>query len=352
MAVADDSLGSSAVAPAASSAVDEDAIPENMSFEQKKAEVMRQLLHGPDPLMMTVEWRQIVQGLTPVERNPLAPPPLTWASSPPSQYEKDYFQFIYALDLRAFATRVQRSGLGKAALRIFLLRVHAFMLHLGRASWFQVLANSCNHYGILAIDAFTACLFEHEADLFNDDGLWGEMHAAMCVGRPWTAFLPPPGKGRVRPLGIKFHQFSGREYRGVAEGPAVSYEFRSSVMPKFCFVVVKAADLCGCGGVLRHGLSHPRFAALLRGELPEWVISYLRREGAAFPPGIRVWVGDPNTVQLGWPGIPADGEVLLVLHFRGLPSTVAVHEYHGDGMYPGFFAGGRVGQVHWCWRRC
>ena len=66
----------------------------------------------------------------------------------------------------------------------------------------------------------------------------------------------------------------------------------------------------------------------------------LRREGAAFPPGILVWVGDPNTVQLGWPGIPANGEVLVVLHFRGLPSTVAVNEYHGDGMYPGFLLGG------------
>ena len=66
----------------------------------------------------------------------------------------------------------------------------------------------------------------------------------------------------------------------------------------------------------------------------------MRREGAAFPPGIIVSVGDPNIVQLGRPGIPLDGEVLVVLHFRGLPSTVAVNEYHGDGMYPGFLLGG------------
>ena len=116
----------------------------------------------------------------------MAPPPPTWESRPPSQFERDYFQFVHALDLRAFSTRVQRSGLGTAALRILLIRVHGFMPHLGRAAWFQVLPTSCNHYGILALDAFTACLFEHEAHLFNDDGMWGEMHASMCVGRPWT----------------------------------------------------------------------------------------------------------------------------------------------------------------------
>ena len=157
---------------------------------------------------------------------------------------------------------------------------------------------------------------------------------------PWTAFVPPSGKGRTRPLGITPLRWGAREYRAGSEAPSVCYEFRSTVMPRYCFAVANMADLCGCGGILRHGLCHPRFAALLRGELPEWETSFMRRGGAAFPPGILVRVGDPNTVQLGWPGIPADGEVLVVLHFRGLPSTVAVTEYHGDGMYPGFLLGG------------
>ena len=131
-AIADDSIGSSAVVPAVSESRDEDAIPEFMSYDQKMAEAKRQLAHGPEPLMKTVEWRQVVQGLTPVERNPLAPPPLTWDTTPPSSFERDYFQFVHALNLRAFSMRVQRSGLGTAALRVFLLRVQGFMLHLAR----------------------------------------------------------------------------------------------------------------------------------------------------------------------------------------------------------------------------
>ena len=94
MAIADDSLGSPVIAPAVSSPEEEEAVPEHMSFEQKQAEVMRQLVHGTSPMTKTVEWRQIVQGLTPVERNPLAPPPLSWDKSPSSPYERDYFQFV------------------------------------------------------------------------------------------------------------------------------------------------------------------------------------------------------------------------------------------------------------------
>ena len=99
MEVVVDSDGSAAVAPAAGPVVDEDASPEFMSFEQKKAEALRQLMHGPGPLVMAVEWRQVLQGLTPVERNPLAPLLPSWDSSPPSAFESEYFQFANALDL-------------------------------------------------------------------------------------------------------------------------------------------------------------------------------------------------------------------------------------------------------------
>ena len=88
--------------------------------------------------MMAVKWRQILQGFTPVERNPLAPLPPSWDASPPSAVESDYFQFANALDLKAFSVRVQRSGLGTGALRVLVLRIHACMLHVVRLAWLQV----------------------------------------------------------------------------------------------------------------------------------------------------------------------------------------------------------------------
>ena len=204
------SFGSLAVAPAAGVSADEDSVPEFMSFEQKIVEARRQLAHGPDPLLKTVEWRQIVHGLTPVERNPLAPLPPSWDSSPPSAFESDYFQFVNALDLKAFSVRVQRSGRGIGALRVLVLRIHACMLHVVLLAWFQVVPQVCNHYGILAIDAITISLFQHESDIVDESGMRAEMHRGQCFVAPWAAVMPPPGKGRSRPIGVKPFRLGAR----------------------------------------------------------------------------------------------------------------------------------------------